>query len=221
MEIVKREAATEASYFAHATAAVSQGATIGEGTRIWQQCQIREGAVIGRNCILSKDVYVDAGVRIGDNVKIQNGVSVYHGVTLEDGVFCGPHCVFTNDSRPRAINADGTLKNAADWTVTPTLVRKGASIGANATIVCGVTIGAWAMIGAGAVVTHDVPDHGLVVGVPARLVGFVCPCGATVVPSRAVSPSGALLMICPDCHTEVDIPQADYIASRTFNDSHF
>jgi acetyltransferase-like isoleucine patch superfamily enzyme len=138
---------------------------------------VREDAQIGRNCILSKGVYVDAGVVLGDNVKVQNYVSIYHGVTIEDGVFCGPHCVFTNDRRPRAINPDGSLQTGTDWTVGKTLVRTGASIGANAVIVCGITVGAWAMIGAGSVVTRDVPDHGLMFGNPARLRGFVCRCG--------------------------------------------
>src|SRR5512140_3493229 len=125
----------------HPTAEVSDLADIGSGTSIWNQCQVRENARIGSGCILSKDVYVDAGVQIGNNVKIQNGISLYHGLTLEDGVFCGPHCVFTNDRQPRAINPDGTLKRAEDWVVSPTRVRWGASIGAHATIVCGVTIG--------------------------------------------------------------------------------
>jgi len=112
-------------------------------------CQIREKAQIGKNCNLGKDVYIEPDVKIGDNVKIQNGVSIYHGVTIEDGVFCGPHCTFTNDKQPRAVNPDGTLKAVDDWIITPTLVKKGASIGASATIICGITIGKWAMIGAG------------------------------------------------------------------------
>ena len=161
----------------HSTAEVSEQAQIGAGTSIWHQAQVRGGARIGCNCILGKGAYVDAGVILGDNVKVQNYVSIYHGVTIEDGVFCGPHCVFTNDKRPRAVNADGSLKAADDWEVAPTLVKRGASIGANAVIVCGVTVGEWAMIGSGAVVTRDVPDYGLVWGNPARLHGFVCPCG--------------------------------------------
>ncbi|MCP4535624.1 MAG: N-acetyltransferase [Chloroflexi bacterium] len=161
----------------HPTADVSEQAQIGEGTSIWHQAQVREGTNLGRNCIVGKGSYIDAGVTLGDNVKVQNYVSVYHGVTLEDGVFCGPHCIFTNDKRPRAINADGSLKAADDWELSPTLVKKGAAIGANAVIVCGVTVGEWAMIGSGAVVSRDVPDHGLVWGNPARLHGFVCPCG--------------------------------------------
>ena len=168
----------------HPTADVSPEAEIGTGTAIWHQCQIREETKIGANCILSKGVYVDAGVIIGNNVKVQNYVSVYHGVTIEDGVFCGPHCVFTNDKNPRAVNPDGSLKAADDWVLSKTLVRKGAAIGANATIVCGVTIGQWAMIGSGSVVTRDVPDYGLVWGNPARLHGFVCPCGARLEKDR-------------------------------------
>ncbi len=198
---------TELAFFAHSTADVSPQAIIGHGTKIWQHCQIREGAVIGHNCILSKGVYIDSGVRIGHNVKIQNGISIYHGVTLEDGVFCGPHCVFTNDRQPRAINPDGTLKSADDWSVSKTLVRMGASIGAHATIVCGVTIGRWAMIGAGAVVTHDVPDHGLVYGNPARLHGFVCPCGEKLGGARGTSgESDETSMLCPKCQTRITIP---------------
>jgi UDP-2-acetamido-3-amino-2,3-dideoxy-glucuronate N-acetyltransferase len=200
-------------FFVHASADVSPHAVIGEGTKIWQQCQVREGAVIGRNCILSKGVYIDAGVHIGDNVKIQNGISIYHGVTLEDGVFCGPHCVFTNDRQPRAINPDGSLKSADDWVVRETLVRRGASIGAHATIVCGSTIGQWAMVGAGAVVTRAVPDYGLVYGNPARLHGFVCPCGEklTRAADRATA-TGDVSMVCPKCGASIVIPQVD--ASR-------
>jgi len=129
--------------YIHPTSDVSEKANIGEGTKIWQHCQVRENVRIGSNCILSKGVYIDADVSIGNNVKIQNGISVYHGVTLEDGVFCGPHCVFTNDKRPRSINPDGSLKGGDDWVVSETLVKSGASIGAHATIVCGNTIGHW------------------------------------------------------------------------------
>ncbi len=123
----------------HPTAEVSPGATLGDGVRIWNHCQVREGARIGNGCILSKDVYVDAGVVIGDHCKIQNGISIYHGVTLEDGVFLGPHMVFTNDLRPRAINPDGSLKSATDWALSETRIGRGASIGAGAVIVCGVS----------------------------------------------------------------------------------
>lgn len=163
--------------FVHPTAEIENAVTIGENTRIWHLCQVRRGATLGTDCVLGRGVFVDAGVQIGNGVKIQNYVSVFHGVTIEDGVFVGPHVCFTNDLLPRAVNVDFSLKDADDWTLTTTLVRAGASIGANATILCGVTIGRWAMIGAGSVVTRDVPDHGLVVGNPARLIGYVCACG--------------------------------------------
>jgi acetyltransferase-like isoleucine patch superfamily enzyme len=156
---------------------VSSIARIGEGTRIWHQAQVRDGAAIGRNCIVGKGVYVDFDVVIGDNVKIQNGAQLYHGVTLEDGVFVGPLACLTNDRFPRAITPDGHLKAADDWEVGPILVRRGASIGAGAIVLPGVTIGCFALVAAGAVVTTSVPDHGLVMGVPARLVGYVCTCG--------------------------------------------
>jgi len=190
----------------HPTADVSPLAHIGDGTSIWHHAQIRERVSIGSNCVVSKGVYVDADVVIGNNVKIQNYVSVYHGVTLENGVFCGPHCVFTNDKVPRAANPDGSLKSGSDWTVTQTRVREGASLGANATIMCGVTIGRWAMIGAGSVVTRDVPDYGLVWGNPARLHGFVCACGTRL---RHHETTGEqVLAHCPKCDRQIAIAQS-------------
>jgi acetyltransferase-like isoleucine patch superfamily enzyme len=164
----------------HPSSDVSAKATIGEGTQIWLFCQVRDGAKIGKGCILGKGVYVDNDVVIGDGCKLQNNVSVYVGVTIDDGVFVGPHVCFTNDKIPRAVNADMTLKGATDWKVTSTRVKAGAALGANATIVCGVTVGKWAMVGSGSVVTKDVPDHALVVGNPARFVAWVCSCGERV-----------------------------------------
>lgn len=161
----------------HPTAEVSDKAKIGEGTSIWHQAQVRDGAVIGEDCIVGKGVYVGADVKIGNRVKIQNYCLVYEGLTLEDGVMVGPNVVFTNDMLPRAINPDGTLKSGHDWELTPTLVKHGAGLGANSTIRCGVTIGRWALVGAGSVVTRDVPDYGLVYGNPARLHAFVDPYG--------------------------------------------
>ena len=197
-------------FFAHATTDVSPGATIGDGTKIWQHSQIREKSVIGTNCVFGKDVYVDYAVQIGNNVKIQNGVSVYQGVTLEDGVFCGPHCVFTNDLRPRAVTPDGLLKTTDEWHLTETLVRTGASIGAHATIVCGTTIGRWAMIGAGSLVSRDVPDYGLVYGNPARLRGFVCPCGHVLEPAVPASDPASVPMSCSSCHTRIVVAKDAY-----------
>ncbi len=166
--------------FIHPTAEVEAGAVIGEGTKIWHLCHIRRDARIGDACVLGRGVFVDAGVQIGSRVKIQNYVSVFHGVTIEDGVFIGPHVCFTNDMWPRAVNPDLSLKAADDWVLVETRVRVGAAIGANSTIVCGVTIGRWAMVGAGSVVTKDVPDYALVVGNPARIIGYVTASGRRV-----------------------------------------
>lgn len=181
----------------HPTADVSSDAKLGEDTYVWHHTQIRENASIGKNCIIGKGVYVDAGVKIGNNVKIQNYVSIYHGVTLEDGVFIGPHVCFTNDLRPRAVNPDGSMKAADDWIMAQTLVRFGAALGANSTIRCGVCIGQWAMVGSGSVVTKDLPDYALVWGNPARLHGFVCPCGNKLV---KIGERGELTLAqCPKC----------------------
>lgn len=188
-----------ANVYIHPTADVSPQASIGDGTRIWHQCQVRENATIGKRCTLSKGVYVDFDVSIGNNVKIQNYVSVYHGVTLEDGVFVGPHVCFTNDLHPRAINPDGSPKDADDWIMSRTLIHTGAALGANSTIVCGITVGQWAMVGAGSVVTKNVPDYGLVRGNPARLVGYVCPCGEKLIRQEAGQ------YVCPVCHTTLSI----------------
>jgi len=187
----------------HPTADVSPNATLGEGTSVWHQAQIRENASIGKYCIISKGVYVDSEVKIGNNVKIQNYVSIYHGVTLEDGVFVGPHVCFTNDLRPRAVNPDGTLKAADDWTKTPTLVRFGAALGANSTIRCGVTIGKWAMVGIGSVVTRDIPDYALAWGNPSRIRGFVCPCGEKL--EKSGERGEFILAECPKCKRTIEI----------------
>lgn len=157
------------TFFSHETAIVEAGATIGEGTRIWHHCHIRDGATIGTGCNLGKNVFVDGGAAIGNGVKIQNNVSVYSGVTLGDEVFVGPSAVFTNDLYPRAANPT--------WEITPTVVCRGASIGANATIICGNDIGSFATVGSGSVVVRAVEDHALVVGNPARVIGWVCDCG--------------------------------------------
>jgi len=148
------------STYIHPTAHVDARAILGEGVKVWINVQIREKADVGAGTILSKDVYVDHSVRIGARCKIQNGVSVYHGVTIEDEVFVGPNVAFTNDRVPRAFNAD--------WRITPTHIGRGASLGANSTIVCGTTIGEYAMVAAGSVVTRDVPPYTLVMGNPAR-----------------------------------------------------
>jgi len=158
------------SAYVHPTSIVDEGASIGEGTRVWHFCHIMQGANIGKNCILGQNVYVDRNVVIGDRCKIQNNVSVYMGVTLEEGVFCGPSCVFTNVINPRAmVERKDEFKNI--------LVKKGATIGANSTIVCGVTLGEYCFVAAGAVVTKDVSPYTIVAGVPAKLFGYACACG--------------------------------------------
>lgn len=158
-------------YFVHESSYIDGDAAIGSGTKIWHFCHVQKGAVIGENCSLGQNVNVSERVKIGNGVKVQNNVSIYEGVELEDSVFCGPSMVFTNDLTPRAKYPKGTAGYKK------TLVKEGASIGANATIVCGHTIGRHAMIAAGAVVTTDVPDYALMTGIPARQAGWVCECG--------------------------------------------
>lgn len=157
-------------YFVHPTATIDPGCEIGEGTKIWHYTHVMSGAKIGKNCVLGQNVFVGRNVRIGDGCKIQNNVSIYEGVTLEDYVFCGPSMVFTNVINPRS-------EISRKHEFRPTLVKRGATLGANCTIICGNTIGRYAFVAAGAVVTRDVPDYALVMGVPARVTGWVCRCG--------------------------------------------
>lgn len=160
-----------------ATAVVSADADLGSGAVIWEFSQVREGATIGSGTSVGSHCYIDFGVSIGSNCKIQSGALLFHGSEISDGVFIGPGAVITNDVVPRAINPDGSLKGSADWEVARTTVGRGASIGARATLVAGVAVGEFGLVGAGAVVTHDVPAHALVVGVPARIQGWICCCG--------------------------------------------
>jgi len=176
-----------ADVFVHPSAFVDDGAEVGAGTKVWHFCHVMPGAKIGARCSLGQNCVVMPGVVIGDNVKLQNNVSVYEGVTLEDDVFCGPSMVFTNVGTPRsAVSRRGEYER--------TLVRRGATIGANATVVCGVTLGRYAFVGAGAVVTRDVKDYALVVGNPARQVGWMCSCG-----ERLAVAGGAA--VCARCGT--------------------
>jgi len=182
---VKRSVKPGADYFVHESSYVDEGAQIGKGTKIWFFCHVQKDAKIGRDCILGQNVNVDKRVVIGDRVKIQNNVSIYEDVTLEDEVFCGPSCVFTNVNNPRShIERKNEYRR--------TLVKRRASIGANATVVCGHTIGEGAFIGAGAVVTKDVPDYSLMVGNPARQIGWICDCGVKLQFSQDQA-------VCPAC----------------------
>lgn len=158
-------------YFVHESSYVDDNVKIGKGTKIWHFCHIQRGAEIGEDCSFGQNVNISNNVKIGIGVKVQNNVSIYEGVELEDYVFCGPSMVFTNDLTPRAKYPKGSAGYKK------TVLKTGATVGANATIVCGHTIGKWAMIAAGAVVTKDVPDHALMAGVPARQIGWVCECG--------------------------------------------
>jgi len=188
----------------HSSAEVSEKAKIGENTAIWNHTQIRENSEIGDGCNISKNVYIDFGVKIGNNVKIQNNVSVYNGVTIEDDVFLGPSMVFTNDLYPRSFIWEENQ-------VMRTLVKRGASIGANATIICGDrVIGKYAMVAAGSVVTKNIPDHGLVVGNPARLVGFVCKCGRKAEKVDENIEKSVIVMKCNHCNEEFEISSGDY-----------
>lgn len=168
----------------HPTSIVDDGAVIKEGAKIWHFCHVSRGAVIGEGTSLGQNVFVGTDVKVGKGCKVQNNVSLYAGVTLEDYVFCGPSCVFTNDLTPRAKYPKGPAGYL------PTLVKEGASIGANATIVCGHTIGRWALIGAGAVVATDVPDHALMLGIPARQRGWACECGQLLTDSLGCAHCG-------------------------------
>ncbi|HVH08221.1 MAG TPA: acyltransferase [Gemmatimonadales bacterium] len=182
-----------ADFFVHESSYVDAGARIGKGSKIWHFCHVMPGAVIGERCNLGQNVVVMPGTRIGNNVKIQNNVSIYEGVTLEDDVFCGPSCVFTNVMNPRShVPRRHEFRS--------TLVKRGATIGANATIVCGVTLGEYAFIGAGAVVTSDVPAHALMVGVPARRVGWMCQCGERL----SLAAGEAVCAVCGTAYREAN-----------------
>ena len=184
--------------FIHDTADVSDEATIGRGTKIWHQAQVMAGATLGEGCNIGKGVFIAAGVTIGDNVKVQNYVSIYKGVTIEGDVLLGPHMTFTNDLYPRAF--------ISDYTVYETLVKRGASIGANATIVCGVTLNEYCIVAAGAVIVSNVPAFTLVTGNPGRVMGYVCKCGKRLeVDKLAKQGAGAEPVRCKSCNTAYEL----------------
>ena len=163
--------------FIHPASDIETDVVIGDGTKIWAHTHVRRGASIGSDCVIGERVFVDSGVVIGDRAKVQNQAAIFAPATLGDGVFVGPGACLTNDLRPRAVNPDGTAKTAADWHATGVQVASGASVGAMVTVIAGVSIGEWALIGAGSVVVGDVAPHELVVGNPGRVIGHVCKCG--------------------------------------------
>lgn len=163
------------NYWAHKTAEIQKGAKIGRGTKIWQNSVVLAGAQIGENCNIGHNCFIESGTKLGREVKLKSNIDIWSLITLEDYVFVGPSAVFTNDINPRAKYPKKEFPQYGKWL--PILVKKGASIGANATILCGTTIGKWAMTGAGAVVTENVPDYAIVVGVPAKIIGWICECG--------------------------------------------
>ncbi len=193
---------TTRMYFVHESSYVDQPCDIGEGTNIWHFSHIMAGAVIGKGCNIGQNVLVAGGVRVGTNVKIQNNVALYAGVVLEDDVFCGPSCVFTNVINPRShISRKHEYRS--------TVVRRGATIGANATVICGVTVGRYAFIGAGSVVTDDVPDYALILGVPGRIQGWLCYCGVTL--SFDAEAGSLVAATCSSCGRQYEKDQSRVI----------
>ena len=190
--------------YVHPTAVIDKTAVIGDGTKVWHFVHVRENAEIGRNCVLGDFVYVGMGVKIGNDVKLENRATVYGGVKIEDKVFVGPHVTFTNDPYPRSFSTD--------WKIVPTLVRKGASIGAGAVVMCGVTIGEYAMIGAGSVVIKNVPSHAIVYGNPAEVRGFACKCGRNL--EEREKKREFVFMKCPFCGEKYEIPAENYAKMR-------
>ena len=186
------------NYWVHKTAEIQEGAKIGQGTKIWHNSQVLKGAEIGENCVIGHNCFINSKVRIGKGVKMQSNTDVWDFIELEDYVFVGPSVVFTNDLNPRAKYPKKEFPEYGKWL--PIFVKKGVSIGANATIVCGTTIGKWAFIGAGAVVTKDIPDYALVVGTPAKIIGWICECGNKL----EFEEEGAICKICKKEYTKKD-----------------
>ena len=187
------------------TAIIDNGVILGEGTKIWHFVHIMRDTTIGKNCIIADYVSVGRLVKIGDRVKIENQATIFEGVTIEDSVFIGPHVTFTNDLYPRSLNKD--------WKIIPTLVKQGSSIGAGAVIVCGVTIGEYAMIGAGSIVTNNIPSHALAYGNPAKIRGFVCKCGRKIELEKETK--SLVYLFCPVCKEKIKIPLKDYTKIQT------
>ena len=201
----------QSNYFVHPTAAVEEDVVIGQGVKIWHLSQIRKGSKLGKNCVIGRSVFIDFESEIGDNVKIQNHAIIYHKAIIEDGVFIGPNVCFTNDKLPRAINPDGSQKTAEDWHISTIRINEGASIGGHSVILPGVSIGKFAMVGSGAVVTKNVPDYALVYGNPARIHDFVCRCGKKLskIGENAAAHPDVVLTKC-SCGIKIVIPKEVY-----------
>lgn len=203
----------------HASAELEADVAVGPRSSIWNRAVLRAGASLGAECIIGRDAFIDEGVHLGDRVKVQNGALIYHGVTVGNGVFIGPGAILTNDRYPRSITASGELARGDDWTISPIELLDGCSIGAGAVVVAGTKVGRFATVGAGAIVTRDVPDYALVAGNPARRLGWVCACGA-----RLVGPNGANAvpepapnapLACPRCGREFDFnPEMGSLVER-------
>ena len=203
----------------HASAELEADVSVGPRSSIWNRVVLRKGASLGAECIVGRDAFIDEGVHIGDRVKVQNGALVYHGVTVGNGVFIGPGAILTNDRFPRAVTATGELARADDWTVSPIELADGCSIGAGAVVVAGTRIGRFATVGAGAVVTKDVPDFALVAGNPARRLGWVCACGARLSDSTGTTagpnPNPDAPLACPRCGREYNFnPRSESLLER-------
>lgn len=196
------------NFFSHPTANIEDSVSIGDGSKIWAYAHIRKNTKIGQNCIVAEGVFIDEDSEIGDNCKIQNHSLVYHKAILADGVFIGPNVCFTNDKQPRAINPDGTLKSAEDWTASEMKIGTGAAIGGQTCITPGVTIGKWAMAGSGSVITKDVPDYALVYGNPAKIHGFVCACGKKL--TDVISEADGVVKLKCECGEEIEIKEEIY-----------
>jgi UDP-2-acetamido-3-amino-2,3-dideoxy-glucuronate N-acetyltransferase len=192
----------------HASAELESDVAVGPRSSIWNRAVLRNGARLGADCIIGRDAFIDEGVRLGDKVKVQNGALVYHGVTVGNGVFIGPGAILTNDRYPRAVTGTGELARGDDWEVSPIELQDGCSIGAGSVVVAGTTIGRFATVGAGAVVTKDVPDYALVAGNPARRLGWVCACG-----NRLVDSSGENATPIPCLNTPLSCPRCGRVFS--------
>jgi UDP-2-acetamido-3-amino-2,3-dideoxy-glucuronate N-acetyltransferase len=204
----------------HASADLESDVSVGPGSSVWNRAVLRTGARVGAECVVGRDVFIDEGVRLGDRVKVQNGALVYHGVTVGNGVFIGPGAILTNDRYPRAVTATGELARQDDWTVSPIELADGCSIGAGAVVVAGTRVGRFATVGAGAIVTRDVPDFALVVGNPAHRLGWVCACGARLADDTGVdasaNPSPDAYLGCARCGRGYAYnPQAGSLEERT------